>query len=412
MPETLPHITFVIHDVEGGVASMNHQIVENAAFRSHFRVHILLWKSLEDKSRKMRNIFSNADEITEFPFSVYDNYYYTLKRLNELLNRRPGLVVTNDGLELESIRKFGTPSIVFSIVHDFYNLKLAIGNLDIIDYFICHTEVFTKALSSNPILRERVKYLPHGVKIMADRADRAESADRADRADGADRADRAERVDGQPERLKIVSISRLTASKGVLLLSEVDDLLLSKGIDVEWIIIGSGELEDELKKQWKDKNNIRFYQPDTSEQVMEIARTGDVFISPSSFEGYGIALLEAMSCGLVPVIYKLPVGIYADLPAAAGFSVGQEDKNGLADNIRRLHLDRALLERMSRNAYQLVAGNYNIADTSLSFLTHFSSHAVTKVNIRPEKKRSSAMGVLDRPFFPNKLVRMVKKLKN
>jgi glycosyltransferase involved in cell wall biosynthesis len=391
LKSTLPHITFVIHDVEGGVASMNHQIVENAAFREHFRVHILLWKTVEDKTRKMRYTFSNADETTNFTFSVFDNYFYTLKRLNKLLNRWPGLVVTNDGLELESIRKFGTRSVIFSIVHDFYNLKLAIGNLDIIDYFICHTEVFTKTLLSNHVLTERVKYLPHGVKIMAGAA-----------APGK-----------RPlQRLKVVSISRLTASKGVLLLSELDDILLSRGVEVEWIIIGSGELENELKRQWKDKSNIRFYQPDTSEQVMEIGRTADVFISPSSFEGYGIALLEAMSCGLVPVIYKLPVGIYADLPAGVGFSVELADKNGLADSIRRLHLDRALLEKMSRDAYQLVAENYNIAETSLSFLTHFRSQGVAKVNMRPDNRRISAMGMLDRPFFPNKLVRLVKKLKN
>jgi glycosyltransferase involved in cell wall biosynthesis len=387
---TLPHITFVIHDVEGGVASMNHQIIEHAAFPEYFKVHILLWKSVEDKTRKMRYTFNNADEITEFPFSVFDNYYYTLKRLNKLLDRWPGLVVTNDGLELEAIRKFGTRSVIFSIIHDFYNLKLAIVNLDIIDYFICHTEVFTKTLLSNPVLRERVKYLPHGVKIMADTAARDKR---------------------QPQKLKIVSISRLTASKGVLLLSELDDTLLSRGIEVDWIIIGSGELEDELKRQWKDKNNISFFQPDTSEEVMEIGRGADVFISPSSFEGYGIALLEAMSCGLVPVIYKLPVGIYADLPADVGFSVELADKDGLADSIRRLHLDRSLLEKMGRNAYRLVAGNYNIADTSFSFLTHFSGHAAAKVNKRPAE-RNAAMGLLDQPFFPNKFVRLVKKLKN
>ena len=45
--------------------------------------------------------------------------------------------------------------------------------------------------------------------------------------------------------LKIVSISRLTAAKGVLLFFEVNELLLKKGIRVEWVVIGSGELEGE-----------------------------------------------------------------------------------------------------------------------------------------------------------------------
>ncbi len=59
-------------------------------------------------------------------------------------------MVTNDGIELEAIRKFGTRSVLFSIVHDFYNFKLAIENADLVDYFICHTEVFSKALLSDP----------------------------------------------------------------------------------------------------------------------------------------------------------------------------------------------------------------------------------------------------------------------
>src|ERR1700761_4685878 len=233
--KALPHITFIIHDVEGGVASMNHQIIENADFKRYFQVHILLWRSAEDTAKEFHDKFTNASDVRRFSFSNHDNYYRTLQRLHAAIDQWPGLVVTNDGIELEAIRKFGTTSTVFSIVHDFYNLKLAIESLDLADHFLCHTEVFTKALLSSHSLRNRVGYLLHGVKPMPNTKKPA--------------------PDNTP--LRIVSISRLTESKGVLLLSSIDDQLQARGIKTEWIIIGSGELGGRLREQWKEKPYVQ-----------------------------------------------------------------------------------------------------------------------------------------------------------
>src|SRR5580698_2093224 len=162
---SLPTITFVIHDIEGGVASMNYQIIENAGFRDHFHVHILLWRSEERTSRPFGGTFRNVDEVTRFTYSTFDNYYLTLKRFDAVLNKYSGLIVTNDGLELETIRRFGSSSVLVSIVHDYYNLKLAVENADIVDFFICHTDTFSRALSSNSALRQRVHFQLHGVKV-------------------------------------------------------------------------------------------------------------------------------------------------------------------------------------------------------------------------------------------------------
>jgi len=125
----LPHITFVIRDAEGGVSYLNHQVIENAAFRQFFHVHIVLWRDQEETAKSFRDSFKNADDVQQFSFSRSGNLYLTLKKFNHLLNKWPGAIVTNDGIELEALRRFGTRSILFSIVHDFYNLKLAIENL-------------------------------------------------------------------------------------------------------------------------------------------------------------------------------------------------------------------------------------------------------------------------------------------
>src|SRR5262249_3991171 len=140
-----PHLIFVIHDVEGGVASMNHQIIENAPFRDHFEVHVILWRAVESKEIKFREAFVNVEDVTLFEFSQLDNHYLVLKKFNAILNRWTGVLVTNDGMELETVARFGTSSIISAIVHDFYNLRLAVDSFKMVDYFLCHTEVYSRA---------------------------------------------------------------------------------------------------------------------------------------------------------------------------------------------------------------------------------------------------------------------------
>jgi glycosyltransferase involved in cell wall biosynthesis len=389
LDSTLPDLTVVIHDVEGGVASMNHQIIENAGFDKYFNLHLILWRSSEESGKNFREHFGNAQHIEYFSFSKFDNYYRTLKKFNQLLNRWPGILVTNDGIELEAIRKFGTGSVVFSIVHDFYNLKLAIENLDLVDYFICHTGVFTKALMSCTSLSGRVKFLLHGVKVI----------------------EPVKTQPDPPQKLKIVSIGRLTAAKGVLLLSEIDRLLAQQHTQVEWMIIGSGDLDGELKQQWENRRNVNFYAPDTLEEIFTIARTGDVFISASNFEGYGIALLEAMSCGLVPIIHQLPVGVYSDLPEDVGFSMVIGDIEAFADRIARLDKDRNLLARMAKNANRLVADKYDISKTADQYLQCFRTHSLALIDRKLQPSQTLRLGIADKAFVPNYFTRIVKKFK-
>src|ERR1700733_10584908 len=94
--DVLSHITVVIHDIEGGVASMNYQIIENADFRRYFHVHILLWRAAEDTAKPFHDRFTNALDVRRFSFSKYDNYHRTLRRFHALIDEFPGLVVTND----------------------------------------------------------------------------------------------------------------------------------------------------------------------------------------------------------------------------------------------------------------------------------------------------------------------------
>jgi glycosyltransferase involved in cell wall biosynthesis len=69
--------------------------------------------------------------------------------------------------------------------------------------------------------------------------------------------------------------------------------------DAHCVIVGDGELRDELYQQARGLNNVQFlgYQP----KGYELISGFDLFCLPSNFEGLGLVLIEAMLQG-VPII--------------------------------------------------------------------------------------------------------------
>jgi glycosyltransferase involved in cell wall biosynthesis len=386
------NITFVIHDCVGGIAYMNHQIIEYGEFMEYSNVRIILFKEKEDSSARFTEKFK-AHEVEFFNYSRYDNKYLVLQKLNKILNKNEGIIVTNDGIEMQSIKSFGTKSIVYAIVHDFYNLRLAFNYYTLVDVFVCHTEVYTRTLKSSGRNNPRIDYLPHGVQVGNNLV--------------------SERSN---DKISIVFIGRLIESKGVQVLYEIDCKLKEKGIDVEWKIIGSGALEQSLKKQWQTAKNVSFFSPVENQEVMQIAKSCDLFISPSVYEGYGIALLEAMSCAVVPLVYDLPVGISSILPAEVGFKIPANHIQGFVDTIELLNKDRVLLSAMKRNAYQFVAKDYNIVETSKKYRHSFLNDKSFITDNRSKNTKSNnkinEFGFFDKWFLPNVVTVQFKKAKS
>ncbi len=362
---------------------MNVGIINQAKLFQYFDVRIILI-SLDSKNESIFQVNNTNVVVQRFNYSVFDNYNFVLKSLKSLIDEKLGIVVTNDGLELDCLKYLGTEQIVFHIVHDLYNLKLSLNNIDVIDYFICHTKEMSTILLTDRILKSRVYFLPFGVDIPNRNKPKNKGV------------------------LKIVSLSRLVESKGVLRLYDIENRLVELGIHVDWWILGDGPLKEDLLVQWSNKNNVFFGQP-TDDELGAILAESDLFISLSEFEGYGISLLEALSNGLVPIITKLPIGIHSILSDSHGLILEDINIQKIVSFINSVNDNNIELLNYQSMCRSFVEENYSSRNTGLGYFELFS--------LRTEKKTKgsryfelSNFGLFDRWFIPNLLSKYLKKL--
>lgn len=85
------------------------------------------------------------------------------------------------------------------------------------------------------------------------------------------------------------------------------------------------------------------------ERMIELYLAADVFVLASRFEGYGMALTEAIAHGL-PVVSTMAGAIPDTVPAGTGLLVPPDDIAALARALRRMISERAERQRLAMNA--------------------------------------------------------------
>jgi glycosyltransferase involved in cell wall biosynthesis len=151
-------------------------------------------------------------------------------------------------------------------------------------------------------------------------------------------------------KLRVIFVGSLSQRKGISYLLRAVELL---GAEVELTLVGRrvGEcwaLDQALREhRWIDSL--------CHSDLLEEIRRHDVMVFPSLFEGFGLVLLEAMSCG-VPVI-ATPHGAAPDFltDGVDGFIVPIRDAEAIAERLETLSRDRARLAAMSEAALATAA---------------------------------------------------------
>lgn len=99
--------------------------------------------------------------------------------------------------------------------------------------------------------------------------------------------------------LKLIYVGQVSYRKGIHHLLKVIKEYYDDSITVD--LVGSYSKESEIYKKYYECKNITFSGFITHDQLAKKYSEADVFVFPTLGEGYGMVVLEAMSCGL-PII--------------------------------------------------------------------------------------------------------------
>ena len=163
------------------------------------------------------------------------------------------------------------------------------------------------------------------------------------------------------EEKKAITIGRLSYPKNYKSLINVWKIVTDKHSDWLLEIWGAGEEYKTLNQRIISlglQNNI-FLKGYTNDVSLKLAESS-LFILSSIFEGFGLVIIEAMSCGVPVVSYACPCGpqdIIAD--GHDGFLVPVKNEKVLADRSCRLIEDKELRKEMGKAA-RLKAEQYDI----------------------------------------------------
>ena len=139
----------------------------------------------------------------------------------------------------------------------------------------------------------------------------------------------------------IVLITRLVEQKGVDLAFEAARFL--DGMKARMMVLGSGDRRLADWARWiQEQQPERFWFFDGYDVPIshELFAGGDLLLMPSRFEPCGLAQMQAMAYGTIPVV--TPVGGLADTvtdadadPAGNGFVATVSDESGIVDALHR-----------------------------------------------------------------------------
>jgi glycosyltransferase involved in cell wall biosynthesis len=187
----------------------------------------------------------------------------------------------------------------------------------------------------------------------------------------------------KPDEYVIGVIARLEEQKGHRYLLEALSIIPEHLASLKILIVGDGQLRSVLETETKRRalsSNVFFL--GTRKPIAPILRALDLFLLPSLWEGFSMALLEAMATG-VPVIATRVGGAGEVITSGQdGLLIPPGDAQGLAEAIKDALRHRAKYLEMARIGRERVRQNFS-QEKHMEALQTLYLQILTEKGIRP-----------------------------
>jgi glycosyltransferase involved in cell wall biosynthesis len=160
-------------------------------------------------------------------------------------------------------------------------------------------------------------------------------------------------IDSPPKGRYVLSVSAYKEQKALDVLIRAMESVAARNPEIKLILVGEGPLREELEALSEKLglvDRIEFHGPKSRREVIRLLRSCEVFVLPSRFETFGIAIVEAMACGR-PVVAANAGGMPEIVRnGVTGILVNTEDPSSLADALNALLGNPSLRQHLGENA--------------------------------------------------------------
>jgi len=172
-------------------------------------------------------------------------------------------------------------------------------------------------------------------------------------------------------KLRLLTVGRLSATKRVEMLVDAVEILHTDGVNLHLTIAGGGQLEPQLKEIISGRNLgeiIQIAGRIDPENMPQVYRESDIFVSATVQEGMSNAMLEAMASGL-PIVTTRCEGV-EELITDNGVIVEGANAEEIARAIRLL-ADKPQAQRKMAVAARSRAERFGWNDVALSYIEQY-----------------------------------------
>ncbi|MEE0929159.1 MAG: glycosyltransferase family 4 protein [Acutalibacteraceae bacterium] len=166
----------------------------------------------------------------------------------------------------------------------------------------------------------------------------------------------------QSNQVEILFVGRMIALKHPEFSLKATKLLIEKGYNVHLTYVGTGPLEEELKKEAALLDSaVTFLGAMPPEKVREQMEKANIFTFTSNiYEGWGAVVNEAMNAGCALVADSAPGAVQNLIESGYnGLVYGEENFEEFFEKLESLVKNPHLTRKLGENAYQTIAESYN-----------------------------------------------------
>jgi len=381
-----PSVVYVLPDKMGGVMNIVSGLLQYRQPDGMSYHAVLTHNHLSADTRFAQPLACDSQTTVEYTLPV-ENLHAVMRRIARAIPPGPGVVVASDLVDLATLSVHDTGRAVVLILHgdhDYY-YDLAKRHDRVIHAYVAYSRrMYDQLLATLPHRADRIFYIPYGIPLPP----RARIA--------------------RPGPLRLIFAGRLEhGQKGVLELPAIDARLRERRVDATWTIVGDGPDGARLRETWPGSPTVTYRGTLTNADTIAALAEHDVFVLPTRTEGLPVALLEAMGCGVVPVVSNIDSGVPDVVTAGVtGLLPDVGDVNGFADAVASLAGNRGLLERMSAAGRAMVEERFDVRARTREYQALYARYAEFYRPLAPDALQYGSR--LDHPWIPNPVVRLIR----